>query len=171
MISAIVATDKNKAIGLNNKLLFKIKEDMHRFKKITAGKTVIMGRKTYDSLSQKNKPLPNRVNIVLTKKCRKFLKTNKPHNNLFVMCEIFEKSIIEMQKSDKEFIVIGGAQIYKFFEPYIDKIYLTEVYNTYEADAFFDIDLNNFFEEESSFLKFDEDENVKYRFKTLKRKK
>ncbi len=132
-LSIIVAIGKNKAIGRNNQLLWHISSDLKRFKQLTSGKTVIMGRNTYLSLPVQ--PLPNRKNIIITD----------------IKNESFEGSItvnsieeaIKLCKPDEENFIIGGAMIYKQFLPLADKLYITKVYKDFEADTFFpEIDEN-----------------------------
>lgn len=129
-ITIIVAIAENNAIGKNNDLLWHISGDLKRFKEITTGHDIIMGRKTYMSLPKR--PLPNRRNIVISS-------MNKENTNIFEGAELVN-SIQEATKiadSDKEVFVIGGGTIYKEFMPLANKIYLTLIHKTYEADVFF----------------------------------
>lgn len=135
MISIIVATDLNGGIGKDNKLLFHIKEDMQRFKELTSNHTVIMGRKTQESLPQKF--LPNRNNIVLTKTN---IGTKLGLNYKIEYMSNIEEIISRYFLSDEEVFVIGGASIYKQFLPYTDKIYLTYVEDEKESDSYFNLD-------------------------------
>ena len=128
-INLIAAVGRNNEMGLDNKLLWHIPEDLKRFKKITEGKPVIMGRKTYESIG---KPLPNRDNIVLT---------TKNGSKLPKGCIIANKTsaaLIQAQltKADEVF-VIGGAGVYESFMDKADKIYLTIVHSEFKADTFF----------------------------------
>ena len=140
-ISIIVAIDEKRGIGKNNKLLFKISEDLKRFRELTRGHAVIMGRKTFDSIILYNgKPLPGRLNVVLSRNL------NKTEQNVYVR-DNWEQSFYEAGKWEKEhfleekreIFVIGGAQIFKqaLEEDLIDRIYLTQVNGDYHADAFF----------------------------------
>lgn len=131
-LSIIVATDLNGGIGYKGDLLFKIKEDLKRFKELTTGKTIIMGRKTYESLP--NGALPNRHNIVITTSNR--VNTINPTKSLIFKNNI-EELIEEYKDSEEEVFVIGGGFIYKQFLPYCNKIYLTRVHGEFEADTFF----------------------------------
>jgi dihydrofolate reductase len=126
ILSAIVAHDKNFLIGGDNKLLWYLPEDLKRFKKLTQGHAVIMGRKTFESIG---KPLPNRLNIILTKD-----KSFKAEN-----CLVFHdiKEVIKEVSKDAEVFVIGGGQIYKEFFPMIDRIYATVVDGEYHGDTYF----------------------------------
>lgn len=135
MLSIIVASDINGGIGKDNKLLFHIKDDLKRFKELTTGKTIIMGRKTYESLP--NGALPNRHNIVITTSNR--VNTLSPIQSLIFKNNI-EELIDEYKDSKEEVFVIGGGFIYKQFLPYCKKIYLTRIYDECKADTFFHFD-------------------------------
>lgn len=123
MISLIVAVDENNGIGKDNKLLCSIPIDMKRFISITKNKTIVMGRKTWDSLP--NKPLKNRTNIVITSK-------NIPE----VITFSNPLDILKIAENE-EIIIIGGESIYKIFLQYANKIYLTIIHSKFEADTFF----------------------------------
>ena len=128
MISLIVVVGKNNAIGCNNQLLWDIPEDMAHFVRVTSGKTVIMGDKTFLSIG---KPLPNRKNIVVTLD-RKFQAPGcEISNNLM-------ETLNKYKNSEEEVFVIGGGIIYKLSLPMVDKLYLTVVEDAPEnADTFF----------------------------------
>ena len=132
VISVIAAISENRAIGKNNQLLFRIPEDLKRFKTITSGHPVIMGRKTFESIGQ---PLPGRTNIVVTHD------RNFHAQGLIVVHSLQEaiKSAFAKATADKkEIFIIGGASIYAQALPFADKLYLTLVNQEYpEADAFF----------------------------------
>ena len=126
-ISIIVVIADNNAIGLNNKLLAYVPGDLKRFKEITSGHTVIMGKNTYFSLPKR--PLPNRRNIVIS--------DNKNDNfDNCVMAFSIEEALEKCDK-EKENFIMGGASIYSQFLQYTDKLYLTKVDKSYEADTFF----------------------------------
>jgi dihydrofolate reductase len=132
-ISIIVAVAQNNAIGKDNKLLWHISEDLKRFKSLTTGNTVIMGKKTFFSLPIR--PLPKRTNIVIT---------DIPDEKIdgCIMAYSIEDAISKCDEI-KENFVIGGGSIYKQFLPIADKIYLTKFNKTFEADCFFqEINLN-----------------------------
>lgn len=132
--SIIVATDLNGGIGKDNKLLFNIKEDLQRFKNLTINHTVIMGRKTLNSLPFKE-GFPNRHNIVLTSNVNN-VQTYGVNHSLIFKNDINE--IIEEYKDSKEEIfIVGGESIYRQFLPYTNKIYLTKILNIKEADSYF----------------------------------
>ena len=114
-ISIIAAVGKNNELGKNNDLIWHFREDMQFFKKTTIGATVIMGRKTFESLP---KALPNRRNIVISSD------RNYNAEGAQTVCSIEEA--IELTKDEKVFI-IGGASIYKAFLPYANEIFLTEI--------------------------------------------
>ncbi|MDR1679335.1 MAG: dihydrofolate reductase [Prevotellaceae bacterium] len=128
MISIIVAVAQNLAIGKNNNLLCPIPGDLKRFKEITDGHTVIMGRKTWESLP--NKPLPNRKNIVLSTQIDFVAEGALTVRTL--------DEAITLAKSDDEVFIIGGGQLYKQALPLADKLYLTWIkYDFTDADTFF----------------------------------
>ena len=128
MINIIAAIGNNLALGKDNKLIFDIPEDLQYFKKVTTGKTVVMGRKTYESIG---KALPNRKNIVLTRQNIDIDDVEIVHN------------VDEILNRQDEIFIIGGEEIYKLFIPYADNIYLTEIDAEAEADSFFpDFDKN-----------------------------
>ena len=132
MINIIAAIGKNRELGKDNKLLWHIPEDFKRFKTLTSGHIVIMGRKTYKSIG---KPLPNRINIIVTR--------NRSWTALgctvcYSMEEALRLASLAQSKQSKEIFIIGGAEIYKQGIQYADKLYLTLVNQEYpEADAFF----------------------------------
>lgn len=126
-ISIIVALDENNGIGKDNKLLCHIPADLKRFKRITTGHTVIMGKNTF--LSLPDGALKNRKNIVITDN----------RNDHFEGCETVYSISEAMDKcdSDRENFVIGGASVYRQFLPFTSKLYLTRIHQTFNADAFF----------------------------------
>jgi dihydrofolate reductase len=130
MINIIVAMTKNHGIGYNNKLPWYISDDLKRFKKLTTGYTIVMGRKTWDSLPIK--PLPNRKNIILTRD--KFSNEKVSNENILFINDI--KSINDIKL---DVWIIGGSEIYKLslLNLHIDNIYVTEINNDYDCDTFF----------------------------------
>jgi dihydrofolate reductase len=126
-IAIIVAVAQNFAIGRNNELLFHLPNDLKRFKSITKGHSVIMGKKTFFSLP--NGPLPHRRNIVIT---------DIPGEK-FDGCETVNsiEEVIELVQNEDMAFVIGGGMIYRQFYPLAGKIYLTMVHKNFEADTFF----------------------------------
>ena len=140
MFSIIVAIGKNREIGKGNKLLWHIPEDLKNFKEITTGKTVIMGRKTFESIGR---PLPNRKNIVLSKNGDKESfeqKGIKLYQNL-------ESLIEDYKNSEEEIFIIGGEQIYREFmqKGLVRRLYISYIeFSDSEADAYFpEIDYNS----------------------------
>lgn len=135
MLSIIVAVASNNVIGANNKLLWHISEDLKRFKTITTGHKILMGRKTFESLPC---ILPNRHHIVITRD------TNfKVDDERVTVINDINEVIKEYQNSNEEVFVIGGGEIYKQLLPYANKIYLTKVNKVYEGDTYFpEMDMN-----------------------------
>ncbi|MGE4587656.1 MAG: dihydrofolate reductase [Mangrovibacterium sp.] len=126
-LALIVAMTANQAIGKDNRLLFHLPDDLKRFKTITSGHPLIMGRKTLLSLPQW--PLPNRRHIVLT----------RDPQAVFPGCEAVhsaEEALARISE-EREVFVIGGASVYRQFYPLAGKLYLTLVHREYEADTFF----------------------------------
>ena len=123
MITILAAIGSKGELGKNNSLLWKIPEDMQFFKTYTTGKTVIMGRKTYESIGR---PLPNRKNIVVS---------SSPINGV-VTCSLLPVAL-ELVKDDAEIVIIGGGQLYKDAIELANKMLITHVHSVFEADVFF----------------------------------
>lgn len=129
-ISLIAAVGKNtRAIGRDNRLLWKLPGDLQRFKKLTLGRPIIMGKKTFESIG--GKPLPNRTNIVLSFEKEKFTGAITA-NSIEEAIKIAEASV-----GNEEIFIIGGGQIYKAFLPLADKLYLTIADDDSLGDTFF----------------------------------
>ncbi|MBY7143532.1 dihydrofolate reductase [Virgibacillus sp. NKC19-3] len=128
MISFMLAMDRNRVIGLNNDLPWHLPKDFRFFKERTTGHTIVMGRKTYDSLGG---ALPNRKNVVATRKNMKF------PDNVEVIKDL--KKIQEWNKADseEEFFVIGGGEIFQQALPYADRMYITFIDESFEGDSYF----------------------------------
>lgn len=127
MISIIAAVSRNLAIGHENKLIYWLPNDLKRFKALTTGHTIIMGRRTFESLPKG--ALPNRRNVVLTRS-----------KMAFPGCEVFSslEEALASCKPEEEVYIIGGASVYKEALPLADRLCLTEVDDTpANADAFF----------------------------------
>ena len=124
MINIIVATSKNRVIGNNNSLIWKLPADLKRFKQITTGSTVVMGRKTYESIG---KPLPDRRNIIIT----------RDTNYLVDNCEIVNSLEEALMLCNNDCFIIGGGEIYRQSMSIADKIYLTLVHEDFEGDTEF----------------------------------
>lgn len=160
MLSIIVAIAKNHAIGKDNQLLWHISEDLKRFKRITAGHKVIMGRNTLLSLPKW--PLPKRTNIVIT---------DDPEET-FEGCEMAHSIEEAAAKCDpaEECFVMGGASVYRQFMPLADKLYITRVNKDFEGDTFFpEIEEKDWkLVEKSADIEM-EDGSFSYRFETYLR--
>jgi dihydrofolate reductase len=124
MIKIIVATSKNKVIGNNNELIWKLSSDLKRFKELTTGHPVVMGRKTYESIG---KPLPNRRNIIITRNLE--YEVNG--------CEVVSSLEEALLLTNNDCFIIGGGEIYKQSLEVADKIYLTLVHKDFEGDTSF----------------------------------
>jgi dihydrofolate reductase len=126
MITLIAAAAENNALGKDNDLLWHLPEDFKRFKQITSGHYIIMGRKTFESFP---KPLPNRTHIIITRQ----------EEYLVEGCLVVHSldEALEIAPQNEEVFIIGGAQIYEQALPFADKIDLTRVHTELEADAFF----------------------------------
>ena len=132
-ISIIVAIAENRAIGKDNRLLWHLSDDLKRFKKLTTGHTMIMGRNTF--LSLPGGALPNRRHIVIS---------DIPGES-FEGCEMARSidEAVQLAGSEEECFVIGGGMVYRQFLPLAGKLYLTRVHQSFEADTFFpEIDFN-----------------------------
>ena len=159
-ISIIVAIAQNFAIGKNNDLLFHLPTDLKRFKQITSGHTIIMGRNTLLSLPKW--PLPNRRHIVIT---------DKPDDK-FEGCEVVFSidEAIEKVQGENEAFIIGGGMIYRQFFPVAGKLYLTLVHKDFEADTFFPEIKYNDWDEMAREDLHDEKNGFDYSYLDLKRK-
>lgn len=124
MIKLIAACSANRVIGKDNKLIWHVPGDLKRFKELTSGHPVLMGRKTYESIGR---PLPNRKNIILTR--------NKEYKPEGCLCYSSLIEVLELYKND--LFVIGGEEIYKQTMGYADEILLTLIHKDFEGDAYF----------------------------------
>ncbi|MCS6822849.1 MAG: dihydrofolate reductase [Cytophagaceae bacterium] len=134
IVSIIVAVSQNGVIGKNNKLLWKLSDDLKRFKKITSGHHVIMGRKTYQSIG---KPLSDRMNIIISRTNLSAL----PCDCIYAS-SLDEALQIARQRNEQECFVIGGGEVYKKALPQADKLYITHVHHVFDGDTFFHCDLS-----------------------------
>lgn len=133
MISIIAAVSEDWGIGKDNELLWNISEDLKRFKRLTTGNTVIMGKKTWESLPRR--PLPGRKNIVLTDDPKECIDCS-------VTAYSIEDALSKCEKGEEIFI-IGGGSVYRQFMPLADRLYITHVHKLAPADVYFpEIDLN-----------------------------
>jgi dihydrofolate reductase len=131
LISIIVAIAQNNAIGKNNQLLWHIPADLKRFKHLTTGHTIVMGKRTFESLPIR--PLPNRRSIVITDIAGEQMEG-------CIMAYSIEEAIDKMD-DEKENFIIGGGSVYRQFLPIAQQLYLTIVQSDFEADTFLNIDL------------------------------
>jgi dihydrofolate reductase len=133
IISLVVAAADNNVIGRDNAMPWHIPEDFKHFKTVTMGKPCIMGRKTFESiLAQLGKPLPGRVNIIVSRK-------NYQHEGALTCRDLVEALQQATKTNIDEICIIGGAQIYAQAIDLADKIYLTRVHQSPEGDAFFPV--------------------------------
>jgi len=130
-ISLIAALSRNLVIGRNNDLPWHLPDDMKYFMQTTKGHYVIMGRKNYDSIPEKFRPLPNRTNIVVTR--QQGLKLP----NCTVVHSLEEAVAIAREAAEKELFIIGGAAIYQLGMPLANRLYLTEIDATIDGDTYF----------------------------------
>ena len=159
-LTIIAAASTNNVIGFNNKLIWNIPNDLKRFKELTLGHSVIMGRKTFESLPN---PLPKRRNIIITK--------NKDYSRDGIEVTSNIEDAIDLCKSDSQPFIIGGGEIYSQTIEIVDKIELTRVYKDYQGDAFFpDIPLDKFELTNELVNYLDDDSSTKYSFLTYIRK-
>ena len=158
IVAIIVAIGENNAIGKNNQLLWHMPNDLKHFKDVTSGRTIIMGRKTFDSVG---KPLPKRRNIVVTRQ-----------DITIPGCEVV-KSIedgLALCKNEDEVFIGGGAEIYKLAMHLTDRIYLTIIHKVFDADTFFpEIDHKEWKEVSREDYQPDEKNPLPYSFITLER--
>lgn len=158
IVSAIVAIGENNAIGKSNQLLWHMPNDLKHFKDITSGRTIIMGRKTFDSVG---KPLPKRRNIVVTQQ-----------DITIPGCEVVKsiEDALELCEGEDEVFIGGGAQIYRLAMPLTDRIYLTVIHKVFDADTFFpSIDKDEWKEVKREDFDADEKNPYPYSFITLER--
>lgn len=136
-ISLISAIDENYGIGKNNQLLCSLTKDLKWFKEKTSGYPIVMGRKTYEQIySIFKKPLPNRMNIVLSSQ------TEKKYQNLYDIKNNFyffqnQDDILQHLQDQSKIFIIGGASIYQLFLPIADELIITKIHQQFEADSYF----------------------------------
>ena len=130
-ISIIVAIAENNVIGKDNTLIWHLPADMKYFKEKTTGHCVITGRKNYESIPEKFRPLPNRTNIVITRQ------TNYAAPGAIVVSSIDNAIAKAKESNDEEIFIIGGAEIYKQSIHLVDKLYITQIHHFFEGDAYF----------------------------------
>ena len=161
MLSIIVAKAKNNIIGKDNKMIWHLPEDLKHFKELTTGHTIIMGRKTFESLG---KPLPNRKHIIFSQ--NPDFKVND--ENVEVVHSLLQ--IQDLIEEKEEAFVIGGAMIYNFLMPYVKKMYVTEIEKDFDGDTFFPRIDNNIWKETSREKGIEDEKNdFDYFFVTYER--
>ena len=158
-ISLIAAFAEERVIGKDGKIPWTLKEDLKHFRNKTEGFSVVMGRKTYESIGV---PLPNRLNIVMTRNPKKLEGVKEVTNK--------EKALEIASSYSNEVFIIGGEKIYEEFLPLATKMYLTKIYIKTKGDAFFPKWNVNDWEELSRQDKEDLNQNIKYCFLEYKRK-
>ena len=157
MISLIAAVGKNNELGLDNHLIFNIPGDLKFFRNTTLGKTVIMGRKTYESIG---KPLPKRINIVVSNSLKE--------TDGVTIINSFEEVLEKYLNSEEEVFIIGGESLYNYFINYAQNIYLTKVYANAVADKYFpSFDENNY---NQTLLGENKENNLEYKHILYRRK-
>jgi dihydrofolate reductase len=160
MIILIAAIAENNALGKDNRLLWHLPDDFRRFKQLTTGHHIIMGRKTFESFP---KPLPNRTHVVITRQ-----KNYRPDG--CVVVDSIAKAL-EISPKDQDVFVIGGGEIYNLALPLADKLDVTKVHTTLDADTFFpDIDPKIWKLEAEDFHPKDERHEYNFTFQTFIRK-
>ena len=162
MIIMIAAIAENNALGKDNQLLWHLPDDFKRFKRLTSGHHIIMGRKTFESFP---KPLPERTHIIITR--------DKNYTVNFDNCTVvynMEEAIAVTAKNHDVYI-IGGGEIYNLGMPFADKLDITKVHATFEADAFFpEINTTEWKIVESEFHPKDEKHSFEFTYQTFVRK-
>lgn len=160
MITLIAAVAENNALGKNNELLWHLPNDFKRFKALTSGHYIIMGRKTFESFP---KPLPNRTHVVITRQ-----KLDVPEN--CILAENLQKAVAVCPKNEEIFI-IGGGQIYQQAINLADKLDITRVHGDFDADVFFpEIDLNIWKRDSIQFHPKDEKHQFDFSFESYCKK-
>lgn len=159
-LSIAVAVGENFAIGKNNQLLWHMPADLKFFKQTTSGHTVVMGRKTFDSVGR---PLPNRRNIVITRDTELKIDGVEVVNSL-------DEALAITKTEEKPVFIIGGAEIYRQALPKTQTLYLTTIHHHFDADTFFpEIDREEWKVISSEPHKADEKNKYDYTFEVLER--
>jgi dihydrofolate reductase len=161
MISIIVAVSEDWGIGKDNELLWHISEDLKRFKKLTSGNTVIMGKKTWESLPRR--PLAGRKNVVLTDNPQESIENSVTAYSI--------EDALSKCGPDEEIFIIGGGSIYRQFMPVTDRLFITHVHKKAPADVYFpriDPEIWNVVEEEE--FRASETNEIPYTYRIYQRK-
>lgn len=160
MITMIAAAAENNALGKDNDLVWHLPDDFKRFKKLTSGHHIIMGRKTFESFP---KLLPDRTHVIITRK-----KDYSPENTIVVHSM---KEALKVSKLDDEAFIIGGGEIYKMGMEHADRIELTRVHGEFEADTHFpEIDKSEWEIVKDQFHDKDEKHDYSFTYLTYERK-
>ena len=160
VISAVVVVDANNGIGKENKLLVHFPADLKRFKSITTGHSIVMGRKTFDSMGR---ALPNRRNILISRQ------SNLTAEGAEIASSLQEA--LDFCRDEKEVFIIGGAEIFRQAFDIIDRIYLTRIHKSFDADTFFpEINDMDWQEAERTDFKPDEKTPFSYSFVTYQKR-
>lgn len=129
MISLLVAHDQNRVIGVNNELPWHIPEELAYFKKVSMGKAMVMGRKTFDSIGR---PLPGRLNIIVTR--------NEAYTaEGAVVVHDLQEAVVKAKEFSDEVMIIGGAEIFRLAMEMADRLYITYIQKSFEGDTFFPV--------------------------------
>ena len=157
MIIMIAAVAENNALGKNNELVWHLPNDFKRFKSLTTGHHIIMGRKTFESFP---KPLPNRTHVIITRQ-----KDYNPEGCIVV--DSIEKALAVCPENETSFI-IGGGEIYNLALPFADQLEITKVHHRFEADAFFpEINSADWKEIQTEFNPIDDKHQFAYTYQTF----
>ena len=165
IISLIVAVSENNVIGKDNDLVWNLPDDMKFFKKTTNGHFVIMGRKNYESIPEKFRPLPNRTNVIITRQ------TNFQAKDCLVVNDINQALNLAKNAQEQEAFIIGGGQIYQLAlkNDLVDRIYLTRIHDEFEGDTFFPELSEQWKEVHRQWHPADEKHNSSFSFITLEK--
>ncbi|WEG10860.1 dihydrofolate reductase [Pullulanibacillus sp. KACC 23026] len=158
MIAYLVAVDKENLIGKENALPWHLPADLKYFKELTMGRTIIMGRKTFMSIG---KALPGRTNVVLT---------TDPHFEA-PGCQVLHsvEEVLQLDSPHRELFIIGGNAVFKAFEKYVDRLYLTQIDHCFEGDTYFTMDYKNWIQVSEKEGIVDEKNRYPHRFLILER--
>jgi len=159
MISIIVAADENNVIGKDNDLIWHLPDDLKYFKKLTSGNTIIMGRKTHESIG---KALPNRTNIIIT----------RDENYTAEGCTIVHSldDALAICNKEEEAFIVGGEQIYRLALFLTDRVYLTRVHHAFDGDRHFPELDDDWKETESEFHANDEKHKYAFTYQTYEKR-
>lgn len=162
MITFVYAQDQEGGIGYNNQLPWHLPNDLAFFKKITLGQIVLMGRKTFDSMNQK--PLPKRHNLILTRD----FNYSSIDDNVQIVHKVEE--VLALAEVER-IMVIGGAEIFSLFLPYVSEIIRTEIFQSFDCDTFMpEIDFSKWELVKTESGKFDEKNTMLHEFQWWKKR-